>query len=107
MEVYKGDLANGECEQCTCKDGMLINCHHIFHCVLNDSSCNSYSKKPGQCCPTCERGIVGKLTVSEVLWVNLLLARLTVNPRNELGDLKEIYSISRIVKGIILPDLSL
>lgn len=65
MEVYKGDLANGECEQCTCKDGMLINCHHIFHCVLNDSSCNSYSKKPGQCCPTCERGIVGKLTVSD------------------------------------------
>ena len=65
MEVYKGDLANGECEQCTCKDGMLVDCHHIFHCVLNDSSCNSYSKKPGQCCPTCERGIVGKFTVSQ------------------------------------------
>jgi len=57
MEVYKGDLASGECHQCTCRDGMLIDCHHIFHCVLNDSSCNSYSKKPGQCCPTCERDV--------------------------------------------------
>ena len=57
MEVYNGDLNSGECDQCTCKEGKLIDCHHIFHCVLNDSSCNSYSKKPGQCCPTCERGI--------------------------------------------------
>lgn len=71
MEVYKGDLANGECEQCTCKDGMLINCHHIFHCVLNDSSCNSYSKKPGQCCPTCERDVpdnAPKCTVKDRLY---------------------------------------
>lgn len=56
MEVYSGDLDSGECHQCTCKEGKLIDCHHIFHCVLNDSSCNSYSKTPGQCCPTCERG---------------------------------------------------
>ena len=57
MEVYKGDLESGECEQCTCNKGMLMDCHHIFHCVLNDSSCNSYSKKTGQCCPSCDRGI--------------------------------------------------
>lgn len=57
MEVYRGDLASGECEQCTCKEGKL-DCHHIFHCVLNDSSCDSYVKKPDQCCPECQRGMV-------------------------------------------------
>ena len=55
MEVYREDL--GECEQCVCKEGKL-NCHHIFHCVLNDSSCNSYIKKQDQCCPECQRGMV-------------------------------------------------
>ncbi len=59
MQVYKGDLVSGECHQCTCSEGKLIDCHHIFHCVLNDSSCNSYSMSDsrGQCCPKCERGI--------------------------------------------------
>lgn len=57
MEVYRGDLVSGECDQCTCKEGKL-DCHHIFHCVLNDSSCNSYIKKPDQCCPECQRGMV-------------------------------------------------
>ncbi|XP_020611546.1 kielin/chordin-like protein [Orbicella faveolata] len=56
MEVYRGDLASGECEQCTCKEGKL-DCHHIFHCVLNDSSCDSYVKKPDQCCPECQRDV--------------------------------------------------
>lgn len=66
MEVYNGDLNSGECDQCTCKEGKLIDCHHIFHCVLNDSSCNSYSKKPGQCCPTCERDVPVNAPVCEV-----------------------------------------
>ncbi|XP_078376431.1 kielin/chordin-like protein [Oculina patagonica] len=59
MQVYKGDLVSGECHQCTCSKGELIDCHHIFHCVLNDSSCNSYSMSDsrGQCCPKCERDV--------------------------------------------------
>lgn len=66
MEVYKGDLASGYCEQCTCKDGKLIDCHHIYDCVLNDSSCDSYSKKPGQCCPSCEKDIPDNAPVCKI-----------------------------------------
>ena len=59
MQLYKGDLQSGECHQCTCRKGELIDCHHIFRCLFNDSSCKSYSlaEPRKQCCPTCERGI--------------------------------------------------
>lgn len=57
MEVYKGDLVNGTCQQCSCQSGLLVDCHHLFHCVLNDTSCKRYVKKPNQCCPTCEKDI--------------------------------------------------
>ncbi|XP_068748457.1 cysteine-rich motor neuron 1 protein-like [Montipora capricornis] len=57
MEVYNGNLVNGVCDQCTCQNGLLVDCHHIFHCVLNDSSCDRYVKRPDQCCPACERDV--------------------------------------------------
>lgn len=57
MEVYNGDHKNGQCDQCTCANGKIDDCHFLFDCVMNDSSCNGYVKTSAQCCPKCQKGI--------------------------------------------------
>lgn len=66
MEVYNGDHKNGQCDQCTCANGKIDDCHFLFDCVMNDSSCNGYVKTSAQCCPKCQKDVPSNAPVCKV-----------------------------------------
>ncbi|KAJ7390010.1 Cysteine-rich motor neuron 1 protein [Desmophyllum pertusum] len=55
MEMLKmsEDKKSASCNQCRCKEGKVVGCHHIFKCTLDDPKCERYEQRSDQCCPAC------------------------------------------------------
>ena len=60
MEMLKmsEDKKSASCNQCRCKEGKVVGCHHIFKCTLDDPKCERYEERSDQCCPACGMSVL-------------------------------------------------